>query len=66
MPGWRLVVDKDRCAGSGTCVSIAPELFAFDADQQSRPMAEVTGDDEAALLAAEQCPSGAITVLPQP
>lgn len=61
----RVSVNEDICAGYGTCVEIAPDLFALD----EWGYATVTddgrvpdGQEELARDAALQCPMNAITL----
>ncbi|WP_235619333.1 ferredoxin [Embleya scabrispora] len=61
MPLWRVVVDRDRCMGSGVCVALAASLFVLD-DERSRPRAEHVAPDETVLDAADCCPARAVTV----
>jgi ferredoxin len=44
------------------CVAAAPERFAFDAGQHSRPVSELIDEDEAVRDAAASCPVEAISV----
>lgn len=56
-------VDPDVCTGSQLCVAIAPDHFAYDADEGiSRATASPAEDTEAVLDAAENCPVEAIIV----
>jgi ferredoxin len=58
----RVVVDRDRCIGSGNCVYWAPETFELDDEGLSVP-ADPAVDTLAVLrVAAEGCPTRAITV----
>lgn len=59
---WRVRVDTSLCIGSGMCVGTAPGSFAFDAGQRSRPVSELTGENEAVRDAAASCPVEAITL----
>ena len=61
----RVSVNQDICAGYGTCVEIAPDLFEFDEwgyaivnDDGQVP----DGRQEPARDAALQCPMNAITL----
>ncbi|GAA3177627.1 MULTISPECIES: ferredoxin [Streptomyces] len=55
-------VNPLRCIGSGICAGTAPEFFVLEG-ARSRPVrAEVEGDDELLLDAADMCPVMAITV----
>ena len=61
----RVSVDQDICAGYGTCVEVAPDLFELD-DWGYATVAdggEVPDDQqELARDAAMQCPMNAITL----
>jgi ferredoxin len=59
---WRVRVDTGLCIGSGMCVATAPDRFQFDPDQHSRPVRELTDEDEAVRDAAASCPVEAISV----
>jgi len=55
-------VERARCIGSKTCMSAAPGVFYLDLQRIA-----VVADEEAAtkdriIAAAENCPTGAITV----
>ena len=60
----RARVDRHRCIGAGTCITIAPT--AFDWHAGDRLKADVVGADsvteEQLREAAFACPTGAITV----
>ena len=59
---WGVRVDRDVCIGSGLCVGTAPEGFAFDEQQRSRPLSESIDPDEAVRDAAASCPVEAISL----
>jgi ferredoxin len=60
--GLRIWVDHDLCVGNGTCLRLAPHVFAHNAQRQSEVI-NPAGDNEAAVLrAAANCPVGAIRV----
>lgn len=62
----RIVVDRDRCCGAGTCVLTVPEVFdQDDADglvvlRRPDPPAEVA---DQVREAADLCPTGAIELV---
>lgn len=59
----RLTVDPTRCTGHARCIATAPDLFAFDSDEErSSPKLPVVPDDriEDARRAVAGCPEGAI------
>ena len=60
--GWRLRVDRTRCAGTTICASTAPGRFEIGDDGQSRPTGEIVAPDDEVMLAAQLCPVEAISV----
>ncbi len=61
----RIVFERDKCQGHGRCYALAPELF--DSDDEGYAVLLVPGDvpadlEDAARLAADNCPEFAITV----
>jgi ferredoxin len=62
-PRIHVSVDHALCVGNGTCLTIAPHVFAHNADRQSEVI-DPAGDSEAAILrAAANCPVAAIRVV---
>ena len=58
----QIIVDREKCMGSGNCSFHAPAVFDLD-DELKVVVLDPAGDpDEAIRLAAEGCPTGAITV----
>ncbi|MEU9127608.1 ferredoxin [Kitasatospora sp. NPDC048540] len=61
----QVIIDQDRCCGSGQCVLTAPAVFDQGEDDglvrllEERPAATLTAD---VRLAAALCPGNAITV----
>jgi ferredoxin len=60
---WRITVDQDRCVGSATCTSIAPDFFTLDGEDRSRPAAAEVAPEDRFVEAAELCPTSAIAVV---
>ncbi|MCU1496422.1 MAG: putative 3Fe-4S ferredoxin [Acidimicrobiales bacterium] len=62
----RITVDTDKCQGHGRCYALAPELFDCDEEGYAVLLAPEglvpAGQEEAATLAADNCPEFAITV----
>ncbi len=62
----RITLDNDLCQGHGRCYALAPELF--DADDEGYAVLLVkdgevpAGQEQAAQLAADNCPEFAIKV----
>ncbi|MBI4359038.1 MAG: ferredoxin [Candidatus Nealsonbacteria bacterium] len=54
-------VDRDLCIGAGTCVALAPRVFALDQDGKSVILDTADSELEQTLLeAARSCPVAAI------
>jgi len=59
----KVIIDKDKCLGCGTCAMIAPEVFSLGADGKAEGKSPVEGDLAAkAKEAAGMCPQQAITI----
>ena len=58
----RIVVDRDRCVGSGNCLYWAPGTFDLDDDGVSTVVDPQGDDEERIRVAAEGCPTRAISV----
>jgi ferredoxin len=61
----KIVFDRAKCQGHGRCYSLAPEVF--ESDDEGYAVLLVSGDvpaelEDAARLAADNCPEYAITV----
>lgn len=63
MSQWRVLIDRDVCVGSGTCISTAPAHFALDEEDKSDPRQPVIAADEDVVAAVAMCPTAAIRVL---
>jgi len=60
--GRRIVVDCERCIGSGNCCFYAPNTFDLD-DELKSVVVDPGGDDPADVRAAvEGCPVNAISI----
>jgi ferredoxin len=62
--GW-VTVDGELCAGSGFCLSVAPEVFSMPPGQERATAVEgaLTGDQlELAREAQSLCPLSAIRI----
>jgi ferredoxin len=61
--GLRIEVDRGRCMGSGECSYHAPSTFDLD-DELKSTVVDAAGDPpEKVRLAADSCPTRAITVV---
>jgi ferredoxin len=60
--GRRIVVDRERCIGSGNCSFYAPNTFELD-DELKSVVVDPGGDHPADVRAAvEGCPVNAISI----
>lgn len=58
-----VVVDPDRCVGSGMCVAMAGDVFELPIGAQHARVVDPAAAPPAAVVeAAESCPTMAITV----
>jgi ferredoxin len=55
-------IDRDLCMGSGNCAYYAPGAFDIDDDGVAVVIDIKAAPEEKVLLAAEKCPTHAITV----
>ena len=66
MTTLRVVVDRYRCIGSGNCVFWAPATFELDEEGLSVPAVPAGDASRQLQVAAEGCPTRAITVEVRP
>jgi ferredoxin len=55
-------VDRDLCIGSGTCLRLAPAVFALDAEEIAVVLDPEAADIGKLRFAAEACPTEAIWI----
>jgi ferredoxin len=55
-------VERARCIGSKTCVHRLPEVFQLDSSGIAVVAGPGRASDEELMAAAEDCPTGAISV----
>ncbi|MBX3313135.1 MAG: ferredoxin [Actinobacteria bacterium] len=61
----RIVLDTDACQGHGRCYALSPDLFDTDDDGYAVLLVDgevPAGAEDAARLAADNCPEFAITI----
>ena len=58
----RIEIDHLSCVGTAMCLALAPGVFAHNESRQSAVMNPKGGSREDILAAAENCPTGAISV----
>ena len=64
--GYKIVVDRETCMGSGVCCVYAPNTFAVD-DTALVIVVDPAGDPvEQIRSAAQGCPTNSITVVDEP
>ncbi|MGH9110999.1 MAG: ferredoxin [Acidimicrobiales bacterium] len=63
MTARRIVIDRDRCIGSGNCSFYAPATFDLD-EELKAVVVDPDGDDPGDIAAAvEGCPVRAISIV---
>jgi ferredoxin len=63
-PPFSIVIDRERCMGSGLCSFHAPSTFDLD-DECKSVVLGVNDPDDAIRNAVESCPQRAITFTPR-
>jgi len=58
----QIVIDRDKCMGSGNCMFWAPGAFDLDDDGISVFLDPDEADERKLLLAQEGCPTRAISL----
>lgn len=58
----QIVIDRDKCMGSGNCVFWAPGAFALDDDGISEFLHPADYEERKLFLAQEGCPTRAISL----
>ena len=57
----KIIVDKEKCQGYGTCVSICPKVFKLDENGKSEVISQDC-DDCDCKRAIDSCPVQAISM----
>lgn len=60
---FRIEIDREACMGSGNCQFWAPGVFDLDADGIAVVVDPHAAPEEKIVLAAEGCPTQAITIV---
>ena len=60
--GFEVCVDREKCMGSGNCSYWAPGVFDLDDDGIAIVLDPDAAPEEKIILAAQGCPTQAITV----
>ncbi len=62
MPGkYKVTMIRSKCISAGSCIAIAPSVFAFDGENLAKVISQ-NELDEIKLLSAQSCPTMAIVV----
>ena len=56
----KIIIDKNKCIGCGTCVALAPEIFEMDNAGKSNIKKFPEINEETLKLAIDSCPTQAI------
>ena len=57
-----IIIDKDKCIGCGTCVSLAPKSFKIGKDGKSEAINPAKDDEATIKNAVDSCPTNAISI----
>ena len=59
----RIDISRNKCRSFGKCMSVAPEVFAFDDEHKVRRVEGGSASDETILKAAKSCPYRVISIV---
>ncbi len=59
---YKVDVTRDKCIGAASCVAISPNVFKLDEQNIAVIISQNGDDDDTKLLAAQSCPTAAITI----
>jgi ferredoxin len=59
----RIELSKSKCRSFGKCMSVAPQVFAFDAEKKVSVLAGGSAPDETIAKAAKSCPYRVIALV---
>lgn len=59
----KVEIDRGKCMGSGNCAYWAPAVFDVGDDMVAVVVGDPSADADRAVLAAENCPTNAITIV---
>jgi ferredoxin len=60
---WSVVIDRDRCMGSGLCITYAPGTFEHDEEARAVLRTPTTDNLDEVRSAVEACPTAAIQLI---
>jgi ferredoxin len=58
-----ILVDRDRCMGSGMCIMYAPNTFDYDEDTKAIVVDSQGDGIDSVRIAIEACPTSALRIL---
>ncbi|HNW96503.1 MAG TPA: ferredoxin [Candidatus Paceibacterota bacterium] len=58
----KIIVNKNKCIGCGTCVALASDIFEMDKNGKSKVKESPIIDEESLKLAIDSCPAQAINI----
>ncbi len=56
----KIIVDREKCIGCGTCVALASEIFELNKEGKSTVKKSAEINEETLKLAVDSCPTQAI------
>jgi ferredoxin len=59
-----VLVDRERCIGSGQCMFYAPRTFDLDADNRAYVIDKAGDPPDIVATAVEECPTEALSFAP--
>ena len=63
MTKCKVEIDKDKCIGAGSCISVAPMTFRMGVDNKVELIDQDGNSDEEKTIAAASCPVSAIKII---
>lgn len=58
----KIIIDKEKCIGCGTCIALAPKSFQWDAENKAESIDPLGDDITTVKDAASACPVQCIIV----
>jgi len=58
----KIIIDKEKCIGCGTCMALAPEIFEMDKSGKSSVKKSPEIKEEMLKLAIDSCPTQVIKI----
>ncbi|HEY6531581.1 MAG TPA: ferredoxin [Acidimicrobiales bacterium] len=62
-PTWSITVDRERCMGTGTCLTYAAGTFGLDPEGKAVVLDPVTDELDPIRTAVEACPTRALSLV---